>query len=232
MAVQGRQIGSPFLRAQVNWFAHCQRESESQVQKNMKTHKLRLTAPVSSTTPTPRRHCSPYCSGLGAQGLITTTAEASRTHGCQALPPPECCQLTTKENSSLKSKDGVWGQIAAQRWTCLLCSSFSSISNLCQWKVAVCHHQGRCSAEKRATKQRAGLYTCHLQLVPPWASYVCVHTHCPCLTWTLTAPCCTFYHLQPCFVIRMQKASATTQISEEGASVYTLFGSKDFLQNT
>lgn len=147
----------------------------------MKTHKLWLTAPVSSTTPTPRKHCSPLCSGLGAQVLITTTAEASRTHGCQALPTPKCCQLTKKQRWVLGADHSMVMKVFTQ-----LIFLFPVYQTYANETVAVLHHQGRCSAEKCAAKQRAGLYTCHLQPAVPWASCVCVHTWCPCLTRTST----------------------------------------------
>lgn len=78
--------------------------------------------------------------------------------------------------------------------------------------AAVCHHQGRHSAEKRAAKQWARLYTCHLQQAVPWASCVCAYTVPMPYPVCNTEPRCTAYHLQPCFVIWMQKASATTDL--------------------
>lgn len=92
--------------------------------------------------------------------------------------------------------------------------------------AAVCHHQGRHSAEKRAAKQWTRLYTCHLQPAVSWASCVCAYTVPMPYPVCNTEPHCTTYHLQPCFVIWMQKASATTQ-TFGGASVCTLLGCTD-----
>lgn len=143
--------------------------------------------------PPPEGTAAPICSGLGARGLITTSAEASRTHGCQALPSPKGCQLTTK-NCSLKSKEGVSGQITAWWWRCLLSSSFffqyikpGSMKQQLYVIIkvgiqlrSVLQSNGQDSTPAICSQQYLGLA-------------VCVHTRCPCLTQSVT-PSLTALH--------------------------------------
>lgn len=135
--------------------------------KTTKTYELWLLAPVSAAAPYPHPQdntAAPLLRPGAAQPQWLCCWswkrkripwEGLRACLCQVLlPSPKRWQLPTRQNNSLKSKHGAWGEITAGWWR--RSPSSSSIPLICQPSAreaaAVLHHPGCSSAGKHVAK--------------------------------------------------------------------------------
>lgn len=161
----------------------------------MKTHWWWLTASVSSNPLAQGwEHEAPSLPQLKPQGLIGAKPSLPQN---AAGSPLKAQQLTEKQTGGLGADHCRVIKVFAQLIFLLPIYQTSA-----KEAVAVCHHQGRCSADKRAAKQCARFCTCHLRTSNILGELcTCAYTVPMPYPVCNTEPCCTACNLQPCFVI-------------------------------